>query len=238
VSQSSKYYCVTLDDRVTGTLYKDVLALPSRALAIAVAEEWDAQTDKIDMKTLKLNAIIAKAIRSARDPSLQAYMRDHLYTLLENDQICFQEDPLSTSEYKSKLAVKQAALMQPVRDYMRQKFEVNLKVWYNVRLDEQDKSVSNIVPIIEAMDPYVLNSVYHAACASKSASIALMLVFTALEHNSYSIEDAVRVARVDEEHQQSVYGVVEGAHDLDHANMLSMLATAKSVVSLAATRDF
>lgn len=90
--------------------------------------------------------------------------------------------------------------MQPVRDYMRQKFEVNLKVWYNVRLDEQDKSVSNIVPIIEAMDPYVLNSVYHAACASKSASIALKLVFTALEHNSFSIEDAVRVARVDEQH--------------------------------------
>ena len=37
-----KYYAVTLDGRVTKTLYQDVLALPSRALAIALAEEWDA----------------------------------------------------------------------------------------------------------------------------------------------------------------------------------------------------
>lgn len=37
-----KYYAITLDGRVAKTFYKDQLAIPSRALAIALAEEWDA----------------------------------------------------------------------------------------------------------------------------------------------------------------------------------------------------
>ena len=50
-----KYYAVTLDGKVTKTLYKDDLCLPTRALAVALAEEWDSQQERIDMKTLKLN---------------------------------------------------------------------------------------------------------------------------------------------------------------------------------------
>jgi len=34
---------VTLDGKVTKTLYKDDLCLPTRALAVALAEEWDSQ---------------------------------------------------------------------------------------------------------------------------------------------------------------------------------------------------
>ena len=37
-----KYYAVTLDGKVTKTLYKDDLCLPTRALAVALAEEWDS----------------------------------------------------------------------------------------------------------------------------------------------------------------------------------------------------
>jgi len=37
-----KYYAVTLDGKVTKTLYKDDLCLPNRALAVALAEEWDS----------------------------------------------------------------------------------------------------------------------------------------------------------------------------------------------------
>ena len=52
-----------------------MLAVPSKALAIAIAEEWASQGDTIDMKTLKLNQIIAKACRTEHDPSLVTYMR-------------------------------------------------------------------------------------------------------------------------------------------------------------------
>jgi chaperone required for assembly of F1-ATPase len=38
----NKYYGVTLDGRVTKTFYKDNLLLPTRALAVALAEEWES----------------------------------------------------------------------------------------------------------------------------------------------------------------------------------------------------
>ena len=42
LSRSNKYWAVTLDGKVTKTMYKDNLFLPSKALAVAIAEEWEA----------------------------------------------------------------------------------------------------------------------------------------------------------------------------------------------------
>ena len=56
-------------------------------------------------------------------------------------------------------------------------------------------------------------------------------------HGLISIEEAVRAARIDEDFQSSVFGVVEGAHDLDEAYLYAVFATAKSVVNLSMLRD-
>ena len=83
------YYAVTLDGKVIKTLYQDALLFPSRALATAIAEEWDMQGERVDTKTLKLNAIMAKAVRTVHDPTLVSYMRNQIHTILTNDQICY-----------------------------------------------------------------------------------------------------------------------------------------------------
>ena len=49
------YWAVALDGRVIKTMYKDPMPIPSRALAVALAEEWESQQEKIDLKTLHLN---------------------------------------------------------------------------------------------------------------------------------------------------------------------------------------
>lgn len=36
------YWAVTLDGRVTKTFFKDDLLIPSRSLAVALAEEWES----------------------------------------------------------------------------------------------------------------------------------------------------------------------------------------------------
>ena len=41
ISASEKYWAVTLDGKVTKTMYKDELLLPTRAIAVALAEEWE-----------------------------------------------------------------------------------------------------------------------------------------------------------------------------------------------------
>ena len=53
-----------------------------------------------------------------------------------------------------------------------------------------------------------------------------------------SLHEAVNISRVDEQYQQSICGVVEGAHDFDKINNLTTFATARSLVNLAMLRDF
>ena len=49
---SDKYWAVTLDGKVTKTMYKDNLLIPSKAMAIALAEEWESQQENINLKSL------------------------------------------------------------------------------------------------------------------------------------------------------------------------------------------
>jgi len=102
-----QYWAVALDGRVIKTMYKDVLPIPSRALAVALAEEWDSQKEKIDLKTLHLNQMLARAIRASHDPNLALHMSNDVQRILENDQICYREDPDSENTYKRQLSETQ-----------------------------------------------------------------------------------------------------------------------------------
>ena len=48
--------------------------------------------------------MFARAIRAKHDPSLAVHMQSDIQKILENDQICYREDPESENTYKRKLA--------------------------------------------------------------------------------------------------------------------------------------
>jgi chaperone required for assembly of F1-ATPase len=54
--------------------------------------------------------------------------------------------------------------------------------------------------------------------------------------NDISIEEAVRIARVDENYQTKHFGSVEGAHDYDEASTLATFATSKNILNLCLLR--
>lgn len=94
--------------------------------------------------------------------------------------------------------------MQPLRLFMKEQFQVELKVWHHIPLENQHSSVNNIIPFVESLDPWVLNSLFQMCVACKSTALALSLI---LKDGSglmlpcdqkMSVEDAVAVARVDE----------------------------------------
>jgi len=154
------YWAVALDNRIIKTMYKDPMPIPSRALAVALAEEWDSQHEKIDLKTLHLNQMLARAIRASHDPSLAAHMQSDIQRILENDQICYREDPDSENTYKRALAKVQKEHTQPVHDFLKERFDISLKIWYTIYMDPQDISVKKIEPILDSVDPIALNSLY------------------------------------------------------------------------------
>jgi hypothetical protein len=67
-------------------------------------------------------------------------------------------------------------LTQCLFDFLREKFSINLKIWYNIPLEPQHKSVKNISPILARLDPLSLFSVYQIAQNSKSTALAIAMV--------------------------------------------------------------
>ena len=49
-SNDDQYWAVALDGRIIKSMYKDELLIPSRALAVVVAAEWERQHDVVDMR--------------------------------------------------------------------------------------------------------------------------------------------------------------------------------------------
>lgn len=60
---------------------------------------------------------------------------------------------------------------------MNDEFGINLKIWYNIPLENQDPSVSKLGPILEELDPFVLCALSQTARLSKSTALALMLLW-------------------------------------------------------------
>ena len=56
IKEEAAGFCVILDGRSVRTPLKSILSLPTRLLAEAIAEEWDAQLETIDLM-MKTGAI-------------------------------------------------------------------------------------------------------------------------------------------------------------------------------------
>lgn len=171
------------------------MALPSRSLAVAVAEEWESQHEKIDVRHMHLTTTLTRGIRVQEDPELADYMRIEIQKFLENDQICQREDPNIENDYKRGLAKMQAEMTDPLFDFLRNEFDINLNIQYDMGFFEQDKSISKIVPILEALDPLVIYSIYQLTQTSKSAALAMAVI---KRPSLLSLDQAVHIARLDE----------------------------------------
>ena len=81
---------------------------------------------------LRQNNFLAKCVRASNDETLQEYMREELYNILENDQICFRESEEADNQYKVGLAKKQKEYTQQVFDIMERDFGVKLRVFHDI----------------------------------------------------------------------------------------------------------
>ena len=139
----------------------------------------------------------ARAIRAMHDPNLTRLMQGDVQRILENDQICYREDPESENTYKRQLAAVQKEYTDPVHAFLKSKFDVSLKIWHSIHIDPQDKSVLNMKEILEALDPIPLSSLYSISSISKSTALGLAMLYGEGD-NRIELERAVNIARVDE----------------------------------------
>ena len=86
-----------------------------------------------------------------------------------------------------------------MHDFLKERFDITLKIWHTIYMDPQDKSVQNIQPVLDTIDPLPLNSLYQVTQVSKSAALALALIYQdSSDEKRITLEEAVNIARVDE----------------------------------------
>lgn len=192
-------FTVHLDGRPVRTPAKAALILPTRALAEAVAAEWQAQEGKIDPGTMPATRTANSAIdKLARQ---QAEVVEMLAAYGETDLLCYRaERPLA-------LAARQAGVWNPLLAWAEAEFGAALNVTAGVLPVEQPaESLARLRAGVAGLDPFRLAAFHDLVAISGSLVLALAVV-----RGRIAPDEAWEASRIDETWQNEQWGIDEEA---------------------------
>ncbi len=103
--------------------------MPTRALAEAIAEEWRAQKENIDTKSMPLTGLAMAAIDGAR-------MAEQALAFARSDLLCYR------AEAPPELAARQAASWDSLLDWAHEKYGARLATATGIVFVEQPADVA------------------------------------------------------------------------------------------------
>jgi chaperone required for assembly of F1-ATPase len=195
---------ILLDGRPVKTPGRAPLAVPTQALAEAIAAEWNAQCDEIDPRAMPLTGLANAAIdRVAPDPP--AFARS-LAPYGESDLLCYR------AETPKALVRRQAEAWDPLLAWARRRFEMDFEVTAGVMHRPQPPhAVERLAEAVLGRGPFELAGLAPLVTVSGSLVIAL-----ALAEGEASLEQAWSAATLDEAWQAEHWGddpLAAAAHD-------------------------
>lgn len=185
---------IALDGRSVKTPMKAALSLPTRALAEAVAAEWEAQGEKLDPASMTLTKLANTAIDrvSANRAAIEAEMRDYA----NSDLVCYRADR------PPELVQRHARQWDPVVDWARTALDAPFEVRMGVMHQPQpEAALGAFAAALCELSDFELAAFHTLMTLTGSALIALMLARRAM-----SPEEAWITAHVDEDYQIEHWG--------------------------------
>jgi chaperone required for assembly of F1-ATPase len=211
VEEGAVGFTVSLDGRAVKTPAKAPLLVPTRAMAEAIAAEWDAQTGKVDPATMP----VTRAANSAIDKVTVQF--DEVVGLLSDyggtDLLCYRaEGPIE-------LVARQAEGWDPVLDWAASALNAPLVVTQGVVFVAQDPDVlARLRARVVALDPFRLTAFHDLVAISGSLVLALAVIDGWLP-----AEAAWQLSRIDETWQAELWGTddeAKKAEEVRHADFL------------------
>jgi len=209
--EEKNQFKITLDGRALKTPARNPLHLPNKELAIAIAAEWDAQTDLrkgIQPATMPLMTLASTAIDQALlDPD---FIRNTCRSYLPTDSALF-----FTTEEDRILLKKQRQYLLPIIRWFKREFDLELQSKTTVygRISHPEETKQKIDWMISTLDHFSLTCLQSATMECKSILLAFAFICRHL-----TLEQVKAISRLEEEFQVEVWGVVEGGHDMDRLN--------------------
>jgi chaperone required for assembly of F1-ATPase len=187
-------YEVLLDARSLRTPMRKPLQVPGPSLAGAIADEWRAQGDEIDVESMPLTRIAATAVDRVADDR-DGYV-DQIAAYGGTDLVCYRV------QAPSELVDRQVRVWQPLLDWARDTFGSELVVTDGLLpVDQPPESLTQLHAAVANHDDYELAALGVATSASGSIIVALALSKGHLDANT-----AFDVGQLDESYQVEMWG--------------------------------
>ncbi|WP_267395037.1 MULTISPECIES: ATP12 family protein [unclassified Sphingomonas] len=185
---------VTLNGRPVRTPGRVPLALPTAALAEAVAAEWRAVPETIDPRRMPLTGLANAAIdRIGPDP---ASFAAGLARYGESDLLCYRADG------PDDLVARQAATWDPPLAWARARYDVHLELATGIIHRAQPAAtIRRLGDAVAALDAFTLAGLSPLVTISGSLILGLALVERAMEP-----ADIWAAANLDEDWQAERWG--------------------------------
>jgi chaperone required for assembly of F1-ATPase len=187
-------YGIWLDERRLKTPARAGFAVPSAPLAEAIAAEWNAQGDKVDIRAMTLTALANAAVDRIA-PEREAFGK-RLAAYGKNDLLCYRvAEPVE-------LAARLAKGWQPVLDWLADAHGARLVLAEGVvHIDQPKESLAALEHAVLAHDAFRLGALHILTTAMGSLGLGLSVLGRHLD-----VEEAFRLSRLDEEFQIERWG--------------------------------
>jgi len=185
---------ILLDGRPVRTPSGAALALPNVRLAEAVADEWSAQGETIDPRSMPLTGLANAAIdRVAPDPAAFA---KGLAAYGEGDLLHYRADG------PAPLAARQADHWDPILAWAQQRYDVVFEIAIGViHMPQPPETVARLAAAVAGRDPFALAGLSPLVTISGSLLIGL-----ALAEGAVGLDAAWAAATLDERWQAEHWG--------------------------------
>jgi len=177
------------------TPLRKTLFLPRKELAEAVAQEWRAQTGKINKEKLKLTQIACVAV------DLVADKRDEVYTDIlvyaDTDLVCYRAGNIPA------LYSEQEKLLNPIVAWAKDKFHIELNITDGVMPIAQPAENNALLRgAIAAYDDYKC-----ALLATVTKSLGSVILALAFCEKRINAEEAFILSHLEEAYENEKWGV-------------------------------
>lgn len=211
---------VLLDGRPVRTPKRTLLQMPTKALAAAVAEEWQAQKDEIVPASMPLTQLVSTALDQVA-PQMAAVAAE-IARFAETDLVCYRADAPES------LVEDQDLAWSPLVAWMSDAFGAPLHVTRGIQPVQQPaESLARVQSEIAGLDPLRLAALSSATAVSGSVVIGLALL-----RGRISGAEAADAAQVDEVHQMERWGKDPEAEALLQRRRTELLAVERFLAML------
>ncbi|XP_077019517.1 ATP synthase mitochondrial F1 complex assembly factor 2 isoform X3 [Tamandua tetradactyla] len=202
ITQGEGGFEINLDHRKLKTPQAKLFTVPSEALAIAVATEWDSQKDTIKFYTMHLttlcNTSLDNPTQRSKEQLIQAAVK-----FLDTDTICYRVEEPET------LVELQKNEWDPVVAWAEKRYGIEIGSSTSIlgpSIPARTREV--LVSHLASYNMWALQGIEFLVTQLKSLVLALGLMDLYL-----TVEQAVLLSHLEEEYQIQKWGNIEWAHD-------------------------